>query len=97
MTTSTESWPRYARPRVSADPLVGENVSGGVRACGDPPSTASSSPGVSVVLPAASVCSIPSPSSTVIALRDEIASVFFPFASRTRIVVVVVWPATVPG
>ena len=79
------------------DPEAGENVSGGVSACAGAPSTASFSAGVSVVLPAASVWSIPSPSSTVIGFFEEMTSFFFPLASRTRIEVVVVSPSVVPG
>jgi hypothetical protein len=82
---------------VSADPAAGEKVSGGSRVCADPPSTASSSFGVIVVVPAASVWSMPSPSSTVICFFDEIVSFFYPLASRTRIEVVGVWPRIVPG
>ena len=82
---------------MSVDPDAGENVSGGSSACADPPSTASLSAGVSVVLPAASVWSTPSPSSTVICFFDEMVSCFFPFASRTRIELALVWPSVVPG
>ena len=78
-------------------PAAGENVSGGSRACFGPPSTASSSFGVSVVAPAGSVWSMPSPSSTAIGFFAEMVSVFFPLASRTRIMVAVAWPSVVPG
>ena len=40
---------------------------------------------------------MPSPSSTAIGFFDEMVSVFFPLASRTRIEVAVVWPSVVPG
>ena len=81
----------------SFDPEAGEKVSGGVRAWPGPPSTASWRAGVRVVLPAPSVYSIPSPSSTVSGRPDEIASEFFPSTRRTRIEVAFVWPSVVPG
>ena len=82
---------------MSVDPVAGEKVSGGSRACFGPPSTASSNVGVKVVLPAGSVWSTPSPSSTVIGFFDEMVSFFFPLASRTRIEVALVSPSVVPG